>query len=281
VDAVHSHEFTMAVYGAAAARRRGRPHIATQQASQTMTARWRRRAALRWAFRRSSATVAVSHDYRRHLEATLGLAPDAVTVVHNGIPQRPGDRDGTRRRLGIPPEELLLLSVGNLSRRKAHGVLIQALAALRNHAAHPRWRLAIAGDGDERAGLDALRHGTGLADRVLLLGARNDVPDLQAAADIFVLPSLWEGLPLAILEAMFAGNAIVASNVSGIPEAVEHGREGLLTPPGDVGALRDALAQVIGDAGCRTRLGRAALERAQTQFTIKAMTDAYERLYRS
>jgi glycosyltransferase involved in cell wall biosynthesis len=96
-----------------------------------------------------------------------------------------------------------------------------------------------------------------------------------------VLPSLWEGLPLALLEGMFGGNAIVASDISGIPEALVHGEHGLLVPPGNVEALSEALATVLGDPAYRNRLGEAALARARSEFTIDYMTSAYERLYRS
>ena len=93
------------------------------------------------------------------------------------------------------------------------------------------------------------------------------------------MPSLWEGLPLAILEAMFGGNAVVASDISGIPEAIEHGTHGILVPAGDSGALANALVPVLRDPAYRGRLADAALERARAQFTIDAMTSAYERLY--
>ena len=119
----------------------------------------------------------------------------------------------------------------------------------------------------------------GLADRIHLLGARNDVPDLQAAADLFAMPSLYEGLPLAILEAMLAGNAIVASRTSGIPEAVEDGRTGVLTPPGDPSALAEALKRLMDDSAYREALGQAAQQRARSHFTVAAMADRYERLY--
>jgi glycosyltransferase involved in cell wall biosynthesis len=280
IDVIHSHEFVMAVYGAAAARRLRRPHVITMHGNQTMTDRFRRRLALRWAFRRSAATVAVSKDTRRHLESSLGVREGIVQVIPNGIPEQRGDRTATRAALGIAPDELLLLSVGNLTPRKAHAVLLEALIQLDRRGENLRWRLAIAGEGPERLRLENTIREAGLAARVHLLGSRTDVPDLQAAADVFVLPSLWEGLPLAILEAMFGGNVVIASDISGIPEAIEHGTHGLLTPPGDAAALADALGTVLRDPVSRDRLAAAALERARSRFTIDAMTSAYERLYR-
>lgn len=279
IDVVHSHEFVMAVYGAAAASRLGVPHIITMHGSQTMTERFRRRAALRWAFRRSRATIAVSEDTRRHLEASLGIRSGIVDVIRNGIPNRPGNRAGVRQELAISADEVLLLSVGSLSPRKAHVLLIEALALLEQRGEKLPWRLAIVGDGPERLLLEKRIQESGLEQRVHLLGKRTDIPDLQAAADIFVLPSLWEGLPLALLEGMFGGNAIIASNISGIPEAIEHGTHGLLTPPGDAAALAEAMGTLLRDPNTRQRMAQAARDHAQNEFTIDVMTSAYERLY--
>lgn len=280
VDVVHSHEFVMAVYGAAAARRIGRRHVITMHGSQTMTLKYRRRAALRWAFRKSHATIAVSEDTRRHLESSLRVRNGVLQVIPNGIPERMGDRKRIRQELGVAESDLLLLSVGNLTPRKGHAVLIEALIKLMQNGDDSPWQLAIAGEGPERPRLEGIVRDAGINDRVHLLGSRNDVADLQAAADIFVLPSLWEGLPLAVLEAMFGGNAIIASDTSGIPEAIENGRHGLLTPPGEVAPLAEALRIVMTDTPRRQQLGAAALERARKHFTIDAMTSAYESYYR-
>lgn len=279
VDVVHSHEFVMAVYGAAAANRIEVPHIITMHGNQGMTDRFRRRAALRWAFRRSQATIAVSNDTRKHLESSLGLRPGIVEVIPNGIPERVGNREALRAALSIRADEVLLLSVGSLTPRKAHTVLIEALAQLDARGEALPWRLAIVGEGPERTAIEEKIKEAGFEQRVHMLGKRTDVHDLQAAADIFVLPSLWEGLPLAILEGMFGGNPIIASNISGIPEAVEHGKHGLLTPPGDAAALADAIGTLVRDPIARSRMADAAQQSARSRFTIDAMASAYARLY--
>jgi glycosyltransferase involved in cell wall biosynthesis len=280
VDVVHSHEFVMAVYGTAIARKLGIPHVVTMHGNMNMTRKWRRRAALRWAFKRSRAVVAVSEDTRRHLESSLGLRRGVVQVVPNGIPVRSGDGSRVRRELGIMPSELVFVAVGSLMARKGHAVLLEAMADLGRRSTMPGWRLLIAGQGAERPRLEAIIREHALEKQVHLLGPRNDVPDLLAAADIFVMPSLWEGLPLAILEAMFAGKAIVASRTSGIPEAIDDRVNGLLTPPGDVVALTDALQLLVQNAEYRAELGRAAQQRATARFSIAAVADAYELLYR-
>jgi glycosyltransferase involved in cell wall biosynthesis len=275
VDVVHSHEFTMGVYGAAAARLSGRGHVITMHGNQKMTRRWRRRAALRAAFRFSDAVVAVSQDTKRDLDHRLGLAPSVVRVVPNGVSVPLGDRDVVRRELGVRPGELLILASGSLVERKGHAVLIRALASLGSL----NWRLAVAGQGREQEALVELGATLGVADRVHILGFRDDMPNLLAAADVFAMPSLWEGLPLALLEAMAVGKPIVASATSGIPEAVTAEREGLLTAPGDVTALAAALERVLRDAPLRERLGAAAMARVATEFSFDSMVRAYEGLY--
>jgi glycosyltransferase involved in cell wall biosynthesis len=281
VNVIHSHEFTMAVYGTAAARWLGVPHVITMHGSMSVTSKWRRRQLLRLAFGASRATVAVSTDTKRHLDEQLGLAPGVVQVVSNGVPIPTGDADAPRAALGMAPDELLLLAVGSLVPRKGHVVLLEALAAVRDAGLPVRWQLAIAGGGQERDALAALIHARGLTGRVHLLGHRDDVAAWQCAADVFVMPSLWEGLPLALLEAMFTGSAVVASRTSGIPEAIDDDVDGLLTPPGDVAALAAALTRLLADPSLRDRLGAAARARAERDFSMARMTEHYERLYRS
>lgn len=282
VDVVHSHEFTMSVYGAAAAWLTGRPHIISMHGNEKMTAVWRRRAALRWAFQQSHEVIAVSEATRSSLESELGLRnAERIRVIRNGVPEVGGDRGAGRRRLGIGADELLIFTAGSVIPRKGHLILLRALDALRGTAV-PKWRLVIAGwlVGDEPEKLRAFAAERGMTERLLLLGQRDDIPDLLAASDIFALPSLWEGLPLSMLEAMFAERPIVASRVAGVPEAVDSGVEGLLVPPGDVGALAEALGALLQDPELRARLGAAARARALRAFSIAAMTDAYLQLYR-
>jgi len=282
ITVVHSHEFGMSVYGAAAARRLRLPHVITMHGNQTMTRALRRRMALRWAFRKSRATVAVSRATKQQLDQDLGLPPDRIQVVHNGIPIRPGNPERIRRELGVTPEERLIVAVGNLDRRKGHAVLLRALRRMEAEGQRQPWRLVIAGGrgGDQRPVLESLAAEAGHTGRLHLLAQREDVPDLLAAADIFAMPSLWEGLPLALLEAMLAGKAIVASATSGIPEAIETEVHGLLVPPGDEAALARALGRLFAEPDLRRRLGAAASGRGRAQFTIGVMVDAYERLYR-
>jgi glycosyltransferase involved in cell wall biosynthesis len=246
VDVVHGHEFTMALYGAAAARRLRRPAVLTIHSAHYVSLAMRRRVALSWAARKSRAMVAVS---------------------------------AVREGLGVRADDVLMLAVGNLYPVKGHPVLLDALQRVATRAPGP-WRLVVAGRGRNKAALEERARELGLAEHVQFLGHRDDVPDLLAAADVFVMPSLREGLPLAILEAMFAGKAIVASGVGGIPEAITPGEHGLLVPPGDPVPLAEALLTVLSDASLRHRLGDAARRRADVEFRVGHMADRYERVYR-
>ncbi|HEV8305291.1 MAG TPA: glycosyltransferase family 4 protein [Gemmatimonadales bacterium] len=273
VDVVHSHDFMMAVYGAAAAAWLRRPHVITMHGGRYFADRWSRRVALRWAAARSSAAVAVSAALQADLARVLRLPRAIFPVVHNGIRPCVGSPEDVRRELGIGAEEPLIVSIGNLYPVKGHLVLLQAMQALAG------CHVVIAGQGAEEATLKAYAAEHGLAPYVHLLGYRADVADLLAAADVFALPSLSEGVPLALLEAMFAGKGIVASGVGGVPEVVTSEREALLVPPEDPRALATALARLLKDPALRRHLGDAARQRATRAFTVDTMVDGYLRLY--
>jgi glycosyltransferase involved in cell wall biosynthesis len=271
----------MAVYGAAACRMLGVRHVITMHGADSVFDAARRRIALRWAMRTSAAMVAVSDHTGAFMAEHLRTPKDQIVTIPNGIPAGEGERAVVRRELGLKDHDVLILAVGNLRPRKGHMILLRALAELDRLAAGQAAHVAIAGDGEEAQRLQAFANEQGLASRVHLLGLRRDIPNLQAAADISAMPSYWEGLPLAVLEGMFGGNPIVASNVGGISEAVRHGVEGFLVEPGAVEQLADALRPLIDDPLLRGRMGAAALERAQSEFHVEHMSERYLALYRS
>jgi glycosyltransferase involved in cell wall biosynthesis len=139
--------------------------------------------------------------------------------------------------------------------------------------------LLVVGDGDLRDALRAQADALGLSPRVRFLGARRDLGNLLAAMDVFVLPSLWEGLPLSLVLAMGARVPVVATAVAGIPEVVDEGRTGLLVPPADSAALGAALARLFGDAGLREQFGRDARASVLPRFGVDGYVTAITRLY--
>jgi glycosyltransferase involved in cell wall biosynthesis len=281
INVVHSHEFTMVVYGSTAARLLAIPHALTMHGGLTVTKALRRRIALRWAIRRSAHAVAVSNATRLQFAEDLGLRASAFTVVHNGVPLTSGNAEQVRREFGCTDGEIVILAVGNLERNKNHRMLLEALVRLEHEGLKVPWRVIIAAGrgGDQHSHLLEYIRSQRLENRVHVATGRSDIADLQALADIFAMPSLWEGLPMALLEAMAAGKAIVASATGGIPEAIVDGREGILCPPGDLDALARGLRTLITDRARRRTFGAAALERARHEFTVQVMADRHVELY--
>lgn len=278
IDVVHSHEFGMAVYGGVASAISRRPHVITMHGGRYYDSNSRRRAALRWALRFSRAGVAVSRATRAHIEESLGLPSGSLHVVYNGMHFDPGDRSLVRAELGLADDALLIVAIGNLYEVKGHAYLIRALKRLGSVSVGSP-HLAIAGRGEEEGALRSLTTELGIDDRVHFLGFRDDVKDILAAADVYAMPSLSEGHPLALLEAMFARKAIIASAVGGIPEVVSSGETAVLVPPGDSEALAAALPELLANSKLRTRLAEAAHRHAQSRFSVQAMAEEYERIY--
>ena len=193
-----------------------------------------------------------------------------------GIAEATGGR--VREELGVGPDDVLVLAVGSLIPVKGHSVLLEALSRIPR--ASERIVVAIAGGGgEEESRLRALATDLGIVSDVHLLGFRDDVSDLLRAADAFAMPSLSEGLPMAMIEAMLAGKAIVASEVGGIPELLPAPDLGLLVEPGDASGLAERLGELVRDRGLRERLGVAARAHAMAHFTASAMAEKYVALY--
>jgi glycosyltransferase involved in cell wall biosynthesis len=277
VDLLHTHEFGQALGGASAASLRRIPHLITMHGGKYFAERKRRRAALRLAISLSGAITAVSSHSASHLEENLGLRPGTVLVLPNGAKLAPGEANGTRARLGIPPDVPLALAVGNLYPVKGHRHLVEALSLLTRR--HPDLHVAIAGRGEEDHSLRSQARAAGVADRLHLLGLRADVGTLLRAADLFVHPSLAEGLPLAVIEAMLAARPIVASAVGEIPKVLNDGEAGLLVPPADPAALASGIAALITAPERARELGARAAARAGSEYAIPKMAERYLSLY--
>ncbi|MGD9497095.1 MAG: glycosyltransferase family 4 protein [Armatimonadota bacterium] len=228
--------------------------------------------------------VPLTHDW---LAAGLGapwLARRCVVIPNAVDLERfhPG-RDGLRVReeLGVSPAAPLLLSVGALVPRKGFDLLIAALPTIL--AAHPGARLAIAGGPPSAGGTDcaaelrAQAQALGVDHAVLLLGRREDVPELLAACDLFVLASRREGQPGAVLEAMAAGRAVVVTPAAAA--GVTAGRTGVVVPPDDPAALAAGVLDVLGDRAWASELGAAARAHVARHHDVRAMVRAYERVY--
>jgi glycosyltransferase involved in cell wall biosynthesis len=218
--------------------------------------------------------IAVSNDMARALRPLCVRADRRLTVVHNAVRADVLDAAPDRRR--VLPEAAgrpVVLTLARLDAQKGLEYLIGAADLL------PDALFLIAGDGGERRRLEALTREKGLAGRVRFLGYRDDASRLLAACDVFVLPSLFEGLPVSVLEAMAAGRPVVGTAIPGTDEAVLHGRTGLLVPPADSVALAGAIKAILSDPTLARRLGEAGRERVQQHFSATRMVERVVGVY--
>jgi glycosyltransferase involved in cell wall biosynthesis len=222
--------------------------------------------------------VAVSAEIGRKLTDELGVPPRKVRVIPNGIDvadvSRSSDDAALRASLGIGSSTSLVLTAARLEEQKGHRFLIEAAKQV------PDAVFVFAGQGPARRELEALARRNGLAGRIRFLGWRVDVPALVSACDVFVLPSLYEGTPLALLEAMAAAKPVIATRIPGISEMVSHGQTGVLVEPADPVALASSIRSLLGDPAERLRLGLAAEQIVRTRFNAAAMTRDVVDLYK-
>ncbi len=233
--------------------------------------------------RLTSRMVAVSERVRTLAIEDEGVRPERIHVILNGValpqPETPPDvvRAQLARQFYIASDAPLIFTVGRLTVQKGHSYLL--LAAPHILARFPKTQIAIAGDGHQHSALAAQIVELGLQDVVKLLGIRADIPDLLAAADLFVLPSLWEGLPLALLEAMGAGKPIVATRVEGVEDVLVDGQNGYLVPPADAEALAAATIRLLSDEESQRMFGKRAKALIEDEYTIENMSKQYENLF--
>jgi glycosyltransferase involved in cell wall biosynthesis len=232
--------------------------------------------------RLSHRVIAVSQHTADHLVGVEGAPPHKVRTIHNGI-----DLDRVRiSSLGAPErlrtelrttDRKVILMAARMHPEKGYEILLRALPNViaRVHNV----TLLIAGKGALEPHYRALSASLGLEEHVRFLGFRHDLPDLMAASDVVVLPSLAEAFGLAIAESLYLGVPVVASTAGGLPEIAQDGIDSVLVPSGDADALADALARVLGNDDLRKRLAGAGRERVASRFTFERMVREYERLY--
>jgi len=232
---------------------------------------------------RVSAIVAVSASVRDAFVAATRVRPERVRVIANGVDlaraQAGAERPALLAELGLDEPVALALVVGRLAEQKGHRVLVEAAARLA--AERPQLHYLLVGEGPLQERLAEQVREAGLAERFHFLGVRSDVPRLLAACDLFVQPSLWEGLSVALLEAMAAARPVVATAVSGTVQAMVPDETGLVVPPGDAAALAGAIARTLDDPAAAQRRAAAARERVRERFSVEAQVRSCSALYDS
>jgi glycosyltransferase involved in cell wall biosynthesis len=217
---------------------------------------------------RINGFIAVSEEVEQAIRQTIRVDQRRITTICNGVDvrryRRKVNRVAIRTSLGLAEEDHVMILVGTLKEQKGHSYLIQAAAPLiaQNNNLH----ILFPGDGPLRTSLQQQVQQLGLEKHIHFLGSRKDIPDLLAASDYFVLPSLWEGLAMALIEAMASGLPVIATCVSGSQQVVVSGETGLLVPPGDVDQLRQAIAEMMANPERAKKMGQAGGARAEAVF---------------
>lgn len=220
--------------------------------------------------------IAVSEEVKARYANDLSVPARTLAVVHNAIRVASAGRSAdpsVRAGLIRGRPDYVVLTPARLHPQKGHTYLLAAAAQI------PDVTFVLAGDGPLRADLEAQARQLGVADRCVFLGYRSDIPALLAAADLVVLPSLYEGLPVSILEAMAAERPIVATAIGGTDEAVIAERTGLLVPPRDTGALVSAIRRLRAEPALARRLAVAGRERVEREFSSGIMATRVMRIY--
>ena len=287
-DIVHTHGTKGGVLGRAAARLAGVPRII--HTGHTFPFQWNPglkgfiyTVVERLAARSAETIVAVSPG-QRNVALQARLCPAGkLAVIENGVDFRrypaPVDCAAKRRELGLPADCPLVGMAARLARQKGCEHFVDAAAAVLDQ--RPEVRFLLIGGGELAGRVRGQIARLGISDHVRMLGHRSDMAEIYPLLDVFVLSSLWEGLPYAILEAMAARLPVVASRVPGVEDVVRHGVTGFLTGTEDHHEIAARLLELLGDAGLRKRMGRCGREVVEEHYSIerfiKGLAELYER----
>ncbi len=228
--------------------------------------------------------IAVSSSIRTFLCRKEGVSPQKVSVIYNSVDLNrfsprpdPRAREEARHKWGLPADALIVGGVGRLHYQKNYPLFLEVAAQVCERV--PQALFVIAGEGSERDGLVEMSRTLGLADRVRFLGFVKEMPELYECLDLLLLTSHFEGTPLTVLEAMAMGVPVVASEVDGVAEVLEHNRDGLLAPPGRGEVFVTEVCRVLQDRDLWRRLSRTGQEKARRHYSAEAMVRQVEALY--
>jgi len=281
IDLLHAHLYHANLIGRLAARRVGIPCVVSIHNTYTRP-KWHRRLVNWWLARRhTDAIIAGSEEIRRDILRYDHVRPELVQVIPNAVDLSRSasalTREAARERLGLAAEAYVLGTVGRLEEQKGHRFLLDALDQLRTQGLDVV--LLLVGGGREEAPLREQAARLALGERVRFLGMRDDLGDLFRAMDLFVMPSLWEGLSLAMLSAMAAGLPVVATHVGGVPEVLGDDERGFVLPPGDAAALAERIAWCHAHPDATALAGIAGAAHVRANYSDAAMVKRVEAVY--
>ena len=276
-DVLVAHGFSEHLWGRYAGLLAKVPHLVhVEHNTRERYTRWRL-AQTRWLARRTDRIVGCSEGVREALLA-MAMPPERTVAIPNGIRLDPfADADAHPIAARTPG----IVMVSRFSKQKDHATLLRAVALLGQRGLRPDVLLAGGGKALHRRPLEKLAGELGLQAQVRFLGVIHNVPEVLMSHRIAVLSTHYEGMPLALIEGMAAGCAVVGSAVPGVREVIAHGEDGLLVPESDVEALADALASLLRDDVLAARLGQAARQAALARHGRELMNERYEALFLS
>ena len=233
------------------------------------------------ALKRLDGAVAVSEAVREDL-IKRGISKEKIVTIYNGIRtdhlQEEFEGLEIRRRYLLRQDDFVIGTAGRLSEEKGHGYLIRTIPYLAKEIKNIK--LIIAGDGPLRADLEYLVEKLGISNHVRLIGYEKNIETFLSVIDLFILPSLTEGLPISLLEAMALGKPVIGSRVGGIKEVIQNGINGVLIPPMDVKALSESIRSLYRDSEARRIMGSEGKRHIGIHFSSRAMASEYKELYR-
>jgi glycosyltransferase involved in cell wall biosynthesis len=231
----------------------------------------------------ASRLVAVSDQTCQEAIQREKIDPSRICVIRNGVERvalnsaSNKDTATVRREMGVSDQSLMVLSIGRLVMEKGYSYLLESIPTVL--ASIPQTAFVITGDGPLRASLEEKASYLGITESVRFLGRRSDIKLLLQASDVYVQPSLREGLPLSILDAMNAGTPIVTTTAGGIVEVVQNEENGICVPPGDPRSLAAALIRILKDESLRKRLGKSAKDHVRWQYSTERMCEEYLHIF--
>lgn len=269
-DLVHTHLFGADVWGRYAARRLSLPIITTEHninkqegILKHLAKRWLRKSSMRY--------IAISDAVAGYMKYAYGIPPKQITVIYNGISVKQFEK------LPAPTwkHPLRFLIIGRLTKQKGHNMALHALAKMRQFD----WKLTIVGDGEERRYIERTVRQLRLEDRVTMLPSTTNTSAVYTAHDIVLVPSLWEGLGLVVMEAMAAGRLVIAAKTGGIPELIQDKHTGVLFDAGDVSSLRTEMGWCMHSLDHAAAIAEQGQHHAVGNFDVSRMVRAYEAVY--
>jgi len=282
IQILHSHLFHANLLAALVGRLANTPIIIATRHSIDIDGMGRERVN-RWVRSLCDAVVAVSKEVREAELQRSRTGPSKVVMIPNGVQIETftkisqADVEALRQKLRIHPNTAVIGTVASFNEYKGHTYLIDATVRILEQL--PDTKVLLVGGGPLRSQMEDKAEALGLLDYIIFTGIRQDIPRILSTLDLFVLPSLWEGMPIVLLEAMAAGLPVVATRVGGIPEVVEHGVTGLLVPPRDPEALAQAIIALLQDRERAEAMGQAGRARVEKYFSVERMVQQTEALY--